>query len=187
MRLRRLLGSGSTAGVLVEVGGGMELPRAALDAVPNLASHGRGALGADQVVDAGLELGERALHVAALGKARAQEGGVDGDQDPRAALEENGGQQEADPEEDLEARDHRHGRIVVLLDERANGIRGRVLGVHRLGSGRGPSGGINLLGRDDSRNQGRADICGDVEDRVNAVGEEGQHVLGHEEPDQGHH
>ena len=187
-RLRRLLGSSSAADVLVDVSRGMELPRGALHAVPDLASDGRGALGADEVVDAGLELGKRTLHVAALGKARAQEGSVEGNQDPRAALEEQGRQKEADPKQDLEARDHRHGRVVVLLDEGSDRIRSRVLRVLDLTSGlRGVAGRGDLLGRHESRDQGRANICGDMEDRVDAVREESKQVLGHEEPNQSHH
>lgn len=112
--LRSLLGRHSSAvNVLVDIRGGVELPGTALDALPDLArSRGR-ALGSDEVIDAGLDLAERVLDVAALREARTQEGGVDGQQDPRPALEQDGGEQQTDPEEDLEAGDDRHGCIVV--------------------------------------------------------------------------
>lgn len=81
----------------------MELSCGALYAIPNLASRRRGTLGADEIVDAGFELAERVLDVAALSEASAQEGGVDGKQDPRPALEEDSSKEQANPQQNLEA------------------------------------------------------------------------------------
>lgn len=160
----------------------MELLSTALDAVPDLPGNGGSALGADEGVDAGAELGEGVLHVGALGEAGAQEGSVEGDEDPRAALEQNGGEQQADPEEQLEARHDGHGRIIVLLDEDANLV-GE--GVSRLGLGRGALDGRRGLGGHEGRNDIGARVGGDVEDGVDAVGEQGEGELGREEPDEG--
>lgn len=158
----------------------MELAGAILDAVPDLAGGGGRALGADERVDAGAELGHGALDVGALRVAGAQEDGVEDEQDPRAALEQNGRQQDAAPQQDLEGRDNRHAGVVVLLDKGANLVGQRV---RRLALGRGAVGGGR--GRVDGGDQVGARVRGDVEDGVDAVGEEGEGVLGGEEPDQG--
>ena len=165
----------------------MELPRAVLDSVPNLAGRRRSALGTNQVVDTGLELGERVLHVAALGEAGTQENGVGSQQDPRAALEENGAEQEADPEKDLETGDNGHGGIIVLLDKVADRVRERVLGVLHLGAGRGTGRRRELLRRHDRRDQVCAGVGSDVKHGVDAVGEHREGVLRHHEPHNRHH
>ncbi len=115
--LVRLLRDGGAVDVLVDIGRGMELSRGRLDGLPYLTGPGRGALGTDKVVEAGLELGERVLDVAALSIAGAEESGVDSEQDPRAALEENGPQNKANPQQNLEPRNDRHGAVIVLLNE----------------------------------------------------------------------
>ena len=152
----------------------MELPDTVLESLPHLAGSGGSALGANERVHTGTEQGERLAEVRALGVAGAEEDGVQGDEDPRPALEEDGGQEHAEPEEDLESRDDRHARGVVLLAEVANllGKRAILLGVV---GGRGS----------DGRDQGVACVGGNVEDGVDAVGEEGQRVLGRDEPDEG--
>lgn len=124
----------------------MELTGKALDGLPSLASSGRSALSANEVVDASLKVAERVLDVAALSEAGAEEDGVDDDQDPRAALEEDDVEEDTEPEDELNVGDNRHGRIVVLLNETANRVGHRVLSVLGLGAGRG-TGGRGHLGR----------------------------------------
>lgn len=163
----------------------MELTGKALDGLPSLTSSRRGALSANEVVDAGLEGAERVLNVAALSKAGAKEDGVDDEQDPGAALEDNGREEDTDPEEELNVGNDRHGRIVVLLNETANRVGHRVLSVLGLGAGRS-SGSRGHLGRGhDSRDQVRTSVGSDMEDRVDGEGKHGDGVLGHDEPDKG--
>ena len=130
--LRGLLRDSSAVQMLVNIRSRVELSGTTLDTLPDLTGDRRGALRTDQIVDLGLEQAEALLDVAALGETSADEGGVDGEQDPAAALEEDGGQEQADPEQDLETRDNQHGCIVVLLDEAANGIRNGVRSELRL-------------------------------------------------------
>ena len=71
-RLRSLLrrGSGSaTTSVLGQVGGSVELTRASLDTIPDLAGRRRSRLVRGQRVDAGLKQAERVLGVGALADA----------------------------------------------------------------------------------------------------------------------
>ena len=146
-----------------------------LDHVPHLPGHGRRTLSANERVHACAELGEGVLDVAALGVASAEESGVEDNQDPRAALEEDGGKEDADPEEYLQRGDDRHGRIVVLLDKDTNPIGPGVVG---LGLGSVACGG-------DGRDQVGASVGGDVENRVHRVGEESHGVLRRKEPYKG--
>lgn len=162
----------------------MELLSATLDGVPDLTSCRGGALSADKGVHAGVELRERALDVGALGEAGSEEGSVDSEQDPGSSLEDDGGEENADPEEDLEGGDDRHGRIVVLLDESTNLIGERI---GSLGSGRGTRNGLgSRLRSSKSGNEVGAGVGRDVEDRVDGVGNQSERVLRREEPDEGH-
>lgn len=179
-----LLGHGSAVDVLVDIGSGVELPSTALDTVPDLSCGRRSTLGTDEVIDTGLEHGEGVLNVAALRKSGAQEGGVDGNQDPRPALEQDSREQQADPKKDLEAGHDRHGHVIVLLNEGANSVRKRVSTVLRLRVRRARGG--DDLGRDDGGDQVGAGVGRNVEDRVDAVGQHSERILGHEEPDQSH-
>ncbi len=164
----------------------MELSGAVLDAFPDLPGRRRGALGTHEVVHPRLELAKRVLDVDALGEAGAQEDCVKDDKDPRSALEQEGGDEEAEPKEDLECRDDRHGAVVVLLDEAANGVGHRVRGELGLSIRRRAGGRGDRLGREDSGDEVRSGVGGDVEDGVDAVGEHGERVLRREEPDQSH-
>lgn len=182
MHLRRLLGRAGTTHVSVNVGGITELASAVLDIVPNAAGGGRGTLSADKRVDAGRKLAERRLDVAALGVAGAEESSVNNKQDPGAALEQDSGENNAEPERDFEGRDDRHGRIVVLLDKGPNAFGQRAVG---LSAGRRPVSGCGS--RHDGGKQVGASVRGDVEDGVDAVREESEGVLGGKEPNQSHH
>lgn len=82
----------------------------------------------------------------ALGETSTEEGSVESDKDPGAALEEDGAQEQTDPEENLEPRDNRHGCIIVLLDEGSDRLRKRMLGVLGFGIGRGSRGRGDFFG-----------------------------------------
>lgn len=162
----------------------MELLSATLDGVPDLASRRRGALSTDEGVNSGVELREGALDVGALREASSEEGSVESEKDPRSTLEHDGGEEDADPEEDLEGGDDRHGRIIVLLHESTNLI-GKRAG--RLGPGRGTGNGLGRsLGSSENGDQVGAGVGRDVEDGVDGVGEKSERVLRGEKPHEGH-
>lgn len=181
-RLRGFLGGGATSSVPGDIGSGVELSSAALDTVPNLPSCRRGSLGTELAVDPRLEGGKRVLDVRALAEAGADEDGIEGKQDPAAALKENGGEEKADPQGDLEAGDDGHGHVIVLLDEGANGVGDPVV----LGLGLSAIGGRDLGGGYDGGDDGGAGVSREVEDGVDGVGEQGEVVGGGEEPHEGH-
>lgn len=186
--LLRLLGRRGAVDVLANICGGVELPGPDLDAIVDLADSGRGTLSTHQVVTPRLQQRKRVLDVAALGETSPEEGRVDGEQDPRAALEDDGAQEDADPEEDFEAGDNRHGSIVVLLDKSSDRVRHGVLRVHGLAGGRGATrGGFNLGWGNNGRNHIGSRVCRDVEDRVDAIGKHREGILGQDEPNNGHH
>lgn len=87
----------------------MELFSSVADVVPDLASDRRSSLSSNQRVDASAQVSKRSLNVSALRVAGTQEGGVDGEQDPGAALEEQGREQNAEPKKNLESCNHAHG------------------------------------------------------------------------------
>lgn len=115
----------------------MELSGAALDTIPDLSRDRGCTLSANKVVDAGFDLGERVLDVAALSETCTEESSIDCNQEPRPTLEQDGRDQKADPEEDLEAGHDRHGHVVVGLDKATNSVGEWVLGVGRLRVGGG--------------------------------------------------
>lgn len=182
VRLRGLLGSGATCSVPGDIGSRVELPGTALDTIPNLTSRWWGSLSAELAVDPRLESGEGVLDVGALAEAGADEDGVEGEQNPAAALEEDGGDEEADPQGDLEAGDDGHGHVIVLLDKGANGVGDPVV----LGLGLGAIGSGDLSRRDDGGDDGGAGVGRKVEDGVDGVREQSQEVGRGEEPDEGH-
>lgn len=181
-RLRSLLGRASTAGVAAQLGGIAELASVVLDGIPDLAGDGRGALGGHERVDPDGKLAERGLDVAILGVSATEEDGVETEKDPGAALEENGRQNDAEPEQNLEARDDGHGRVVVLLDKGANSVSERAGSLARRGGAFGGGG-----RRADDGQQVGTNVGGSVEGGVDAVGDERKRVLGGNQPDESHH
>lgn len=158
----------------------MKLASGVLDGGPNLLGGRGGTLSTNKRVDTGAEVRHGVLNVAALGESCTQESGIKTEQDPRAALEHNGGEKNANPQEDLQARDNGHGSIVVLLDESANFVSqwaASTLGRGAVGTGRR---------RLNDGDQVGAGVCRDVEDGVDAVREQSERVLRREEPDKGH-
>lgn len=179
---RGLLGGrgGSTSSVLGQVGRSVELARTHFDAVPDLAGGGWGRLVGGERVDTGLEQAERILGVAALGDTSAKEGSVETQEDPRTALEKDGSEQEANPEENLEGRDNRHGGVVVCLDKVADGSGKTALSLRPIG---GTSRSLDWLHRGQDIG---ASVSRNVENRVDAVGQHSQRVLRSEQPDESH-
>lgn len=143
--LRSLLG-GAATDVAVDVGRIVELLGAILDAVPHAAGGGRGALCTNELVDARAHLSDRGLDVRALREASSEEDGVDTDENPRAALEQNRREKQADPKKDLKAGDNGHGRVVVLLDEGTNLVLQRAAGLGPRRGTAGSSRGVLLRG-----------------------------------------
>lgn len=119
----------------------------------------------------------------ALTETGAEEGGVNGKQDPAPTLEKDGREEETDPEGNFETGDNGHGGVIVLLDKGADGIGERMRGVGGLYTV-GAWGGLGSRG--DGRNDRRAGVGREVEDGVDEVREHGDRVLGGEEPDKGH-
>lgn len=182
--LRGLLRGRSTAEVAVDVGVEIELANDGLNGIPDLAGLRGSALVSDSRVDASLELGQTVLDVRALAIASTDESSVDDDQDPGAALEEKRGEEDADPQDQLEPADNGHGKVVVLLNESPNPLGDGVGSILRLALR--ARRGADLLGRADSGDEVGAGVGSDVEDRVDGVRDEGERVLREEEPDQSH-
>lgn len=114
----------------------------ALETTPGL-SDGRGqVLAGSNGITASAQLVDGRLHEGALVEASSEENGVDSNQDPRALLEEESREAQTEPESNLENSDKSHGRIVVVLNEIANGI-GKA---GRLGLLASSDGGLGLDG-----------------------------------------
>lgn len=182
VRLRSFLGSSTPSSVPGDIGSRMELPGAALDTIPYLPGSWWGSLSTELAIDPSLEGGEGVLDMRALAEAGANEDGVQGQQNPAAALEEDGGDEEANPQSDLEAGNDRHGHVIVLLDEGANGVSDPVV----FGLWLGTISRRDLGGRDDGGDDGGAGVGREVEYGVNGVREQGKEIRGREEPDEGH-
>lgn len=82
-------------------------------------------------------------------------------------MEEDSGDEETNPQGNLEAGDDGHGHVIVLLDEGANGVGDPVI----LGLWLGAIGSWDLSGRDDRGDDGGAGVGCKVEDGVDRVGE----------------
>lgn len=163
----------------------MELLAGLLDTLPDL-SGGRGStLSTDEGVDTSTELAERGLNMSALAVTSSEESSVQNNEDPRSALEENSGEENTSPESHLEVGDDSHRSIVVLLDESANLVSKRAVG--SLAARRSTISSLGRrLGRKDNGDEVGAGVGGNVEDRVDRVRDQGEGVLGREEPHKGH-
>jgi len=150
-----------------------------LGGVPGAAEGGRRALVLEVAIGAGGELRNGALHEAALLEARAHERRVHQQQDPRPALEQHRRPQQPEPQEHLQHRHQRHARVVVVLDEAPDRVgEPRRLWLLACWCGR--------LRRLEGRQEIRARVGRDVEDRVDGERKNGERHLAREEPDQGH-
>jgi hypothetical protein len=109
----------------------------ALETTPGLSDGRRQVLTSGNGITTSAELVDGRLHKGALVEASSKEDGVDSDQDPRALLEEESREAQTEPQSDLEDSDKSHGRIVVVLNEVANGV--------------GKAGRLGLLASSDSR------------------------------------
>ena len=172
--------------ILSNIGSIVECSRTALNTFPNLPGRRGSGLRTDEGVDSCLQLSELAFDEGALSESGSEEGGVDGDQNPRTLAECDGGEEESAPEKDFEDGDESHGRIIVLLNELPNGVGcwvGLVCGLRSWGCA---GYGSHLLGWLQSWYQVCASVGCDVEDRVDAEGEHCKGVLRGEEPDKCH-
>jgi len=93
-----------------------------LETTPALSDGRRQVLAVGNSVTASAQLVDGGLHEGALVEASSEEDSVDNKQDPRALLEEKTREEQTEPESDLENSDKGHGRIVVVLNEVANGL-----------------------------------------------------------------
>lgn len=74
------------------------------------------------------ELTHGTLYEAALTVSGTDEDGVDGQKDPASLGEKDGGEENPEPQSELERGDQGHAGIIVLLHETTNGIgQGRCL------------------------------------------------------------
>jgi len=112
----------------------METSSATLDNIPDLSCRWWNTLSTDQAVNSGLQLSELGLDERALSESCAEEGSVNGDQDPGALGEGESREEETEPEADFEDGDETHGGVIVFLDELANHIGGGVGLVGWLGA-----------------------------------------------------
>ena len=93
-----------------------------LETTPALSDGRRQVLAVGNSVTASAQLVDGGLHEGALVEASSEEDSVDSEQNPRALLEEKTREEQTEPESDLENSDKGHGRIVVVLNEVANGV-----------------------------------------------------------------
>ena len=140
----------------------------------------------DRGISASGQLANSLLDKRTLGVAGTEEGQVHDQQNPATLGEGNGGENQAEKKQYLKSSDNTHAGIVVLLDEAANGLGEVALLASRPGAGgrgwaRG-TGSWGLQGWDEVH----AGVSRNMEDRVDAEGEEGQNELAGVEPDKGH-
>ena len=124
--LLRLLGSGTglTSDILADIRSIGSLTNNSLEGTPALLGSRRSALVSKLGIDASSELADGLLDKAALRNAGAEEDSVDNEQDPGAPLEEERRSKDAEPQENLEEGNKRHGAIIVFLDKLADSVRG---------------------------------------------------------------
>lgn len=122
-------------------------------------------------------LNERALRITGT-----EESEVDGQQNPATLREGDGGHNETKQKGDFKVSNDLHATVVVSLDESTDVLDNRVL--RRLGAG-GAWGRSSRLWVH-SRDYVGASVGRNVEDRVNAEGEQSQDKLARVEPNEGH-
>lgn len=182
-----LVGSGRASNVAANVGRIVDLAHDTLEGLPTLANLRGSALVGDRGVGASGQLANSLLDERALGVAGTEEGEVDDQQNPATLGEGDRRQDEAEEEQDLKGGNDTHAGIIVLLDEAANGLGEGVLlgGGLGAGGGRGGARGTGSGGLQ-SRDQVRASVSRNVEDRVDAEGEESENELAGVQPDKSH-
>jgi hypothetical protein len=153
---------------LANIGDIVEGACSTLNAIPNLSSCRWGTLRTNKRIYSGGQVAELPLDEAALGETCAEEGSVDGDQNPGSFGENEGSAQNTEPKGNLEDGYETHGKIIVFLDEPSDGVlegRGLVLGLRRWGCSCSRR---NLLGWLQSWEEVCAEVCCNVKDRVNS-------------------
>ena len=167
-----------TLDVAVNVGLVVHLFQDILRLSPSRADGRRDVLTVRQSVTTGSDMANHALNKCALADAGAQESGVQGENDPAAAGEEDGRTHKAEPQRKLEAGNERHAGVIVVLDEAADGV--------------GHAGSLGFLTRRsrwrgaDSGKKNAAGVGQDVEDAVDSVWKESKRILARKEPEKGH-
>jgi hypothetical protein len=152
----------STTHILPHIRGINDLSEKSLDSLPTL-SNSRWDIGVlNLLVNTSGKLTESALDELALGESCSKEDGVDTEQDPGAFGEGDGGEEEAEPQKDLEHGHQQHGAIIVVLDKATDAVSERRLGFGRAGRLRSASCcGFRWL---NSWNYIGAGVCSNVED-----------------------
>lgn len=176
----------ATTNESVDVRGVRSLAHEPLDSLPSLPDNWRCALVRHHGIRTRSALTDGALHKAALAVPCPEKDGVDGQQDPAALGEGNGGEHDTEPEQDLKTGDKSHGSIVVFFDKSANVIRERRRFRGRPAS-RGSTRSTRLLRRSDSGDEVGPGVGGDVEDGVDHEGQQGKRHLARKEPHERHH
>lgn len=164
----------------------MELTSTGLNTVPNLSRRWWDTLSSNQSINTGTDALELSTDKCRLRVTRSQESSIDSEQDPGALSKDDGRSQEAAPEEDLEDGNEAHGKIVVLLDELADGVGEGGCLVGWLGAGCGAGWSVDLGWWLEGWENVLAGVGCDVEYGVDAEWEHGKWVLWGEEPDEGH-
>jgi hypothetical protein len=157
-----------------------------LGALPTRPDRRRNVRALDLLIDMGRSTGESILNELALREACSEEDSVDTQQDPAAFAKGDGGQEEADPQEDFEAGNRKHSAVIVVLDELADRVGRGALGFWSAGRG-GSSASWGGFWRGDGRDQVGAGVGCDMEDAVDGEWEEGEWSLSGVEPDEADH
>jgi hypothetical protein len=178
--LLRLLGARSllATNILLQVSSIMSLFDEALDRVPCLPGDWWCGLIGQRGINFRGQVLHALLHKGALSVTGAEESGIQDNEDPCTLLEENCGEEDAEPKGDFEEGDESHGAIIVVFDKFANGV----AEAGSLWFGTRGSGGCLWL---DRGQQVRACVSQDVEDGVDGEGEDGEGNLAVEEPCKG--
>ena len=168
----------STTSVAVDVGEVGGLLDTALDGLPSLTDSWWHVLSVGNSITTSAELVDGTLDKGALVEASAEEDGVDDDEDPSTLLEEDGGAEQTEPQDDLKDGHNSHAEVVVVLDKVTNGVaegrRGRLLAWL--------SGWLRL----ESWDQVGASVSRNVEDRIDGEWQDRKSGLLGEQPDKGH-
>ena len=152
----------------------MSLLDNALDGLPAIAHSRVGGLVREACIKTSSAVRDSALDEAALGISCTEEGGVNGNQDPRALLEHDCRQEEAEPQEDLKNGHDGHGLVIVVLDELANCV-AQTRGLW-----------LAICGWADCWQEVGTRVGEDVEERVDAEWKDRKWHLAGEEPDECH-
>ena len=152
-----------------------DLSSHSLNRFPRLSRHRGRTLIRDQRIPPLHHLPYRSLHKTALTVPTPQENGIHDQQDPASLCENDGGEEDAEPEEDLKRGNEHHAGVVVFFHESADCL------CQGGGFIAAPGGG----GIEGWENIG-ASIGRNMEDRIDHERKEGEGNLAGEEPEERH-